>query len=64
MLKKARLLTRPSLARQDAPWPRQGRRRIETGGVPSGVRWGFWWTENAAGGLFQYPASRQDHAAL
>jgi len=33
----------------------QGRRRIETGGVPSGVRWGYWWTENEAGGLFQHP---------
>jgi len=27
MLKKARLLTRPSPSRQDAPWPRQGRSR-------------------------------------
>jgi len=38
MLKKARLLTRPTLARQDVPSPKQGRRRVETGGVPSGAR--------------------------
>ena len=25
LLKKARLLTRPTLARRDAPWPKQGR---------------------------------------
>ena len=35
MLKKARLLTRPTPARQDAPFREQGRRRVETGGVPS-----------------------------
>ncbi len=36
MLKRSRLLTRPTLARQDAPFRRQGRRRVETGGVPLG----------------------------
>jgi len=35
----------------------QGRRRVETGGVPSGVRWGFRWAENEVGGLFQHPDS-------
>jgi len=33
----------------------QGRRRNKTGSVPSGVRWGFWRAENAAGGRFQHP---------
>ena len=37
MLKKSIHLTRPTLARQDAPTPKQGRRRVETGGVPSGA---------------------------
>ena len=32
----ARLLTRSTPARQDAPFRGQGRRRIETGGVASG----------------------------
>ena len=32
----ARLLTRPTPARQDVPFPKQGRRRVETGGVASG----------------------------
>ena len=32
----ARLLTRPTPARQDAPFPKQGRRGVETGGVASG----------------------------
>jgi len=31
------LLTRPAPARQRAPLPRQGRRRVNTGGVPSGA---------------------------
>jgi len=42
----------------------QGRRRVETGGVPSGVRWGFRWAENAAGGLFQHPARIRPHVCL
>jgi hypothetical protein len=33
---KARLLTHQTPARQDAPFRGRGRRRIETGGVPSG----------------------------
>jgi len=33
----------------------QGRRQVETGGVPSGVRWGFRWAENEVGGHFQHP---------
>jgi hypothetical protein len=37
ILKKFRLLTRPTPARQDAPFRGQGRRRVETGGVP----WGY-----------------------
>jgi hypothetical protein len=37
MLKKARLLTRPTLARRDAPSPKQGRSEARTGGVPSGA---------------------------
>ena len=37
MLKKARRLTRPTPARQDAPFRGQGRRRVETGGVASGA---------------------------
>ena len=36
MLKKAGLITRPTPARRDAPFRRQGRRRIGTGGVPLG----------------------------
>jgi len=30
----------------------RGRRRVTTGGVPSGIRWGLWRTENEVGGLF------------
>jgi len=30
MLKKASLLSRPTLARQDAPFRRHGRRRVKT----------------------------------
>jgi len=33
----------------------QGRRWVEAGGVPSGVRWGFRWAENDADGIFQHP---------
>src|SRR5262245_42280369 len=40
MLKKSRLLTRPTLARQDAPYPKQGRRQIETGGGTDRTSWG------------------------
>src|SRR5438132_8488369 len=40
MLKKSRLLTRPTLARRDAPSPKQGRRRIETGGGTDRTSWG------------------------
>jgi len=39
----------------------QGRRRVETRGVPSGVRWGFRWAENEAGRLFQHPARSAAH---
>jgi len=31
MLKKARLLTRPTLARRDAPFPKQGRSELSLG---------------------------------
>ena len=34
------LLTRPTLARQDAPCPKQGRRRVETGGGTDRTPWG------------------------
>ena len=34
MLKTARPLTRPTLSRRDVPFPRQGRRLIETGAHP------------------------------
>ena len=37
MLNKSRHLTRPTLARRDAPSPKQGRRRVETGGIPPGA---------------------------
>jgi len=40
MLKKARFLTRPTLARRDAPRPKQGRRRVETGGGTDRTPWG------------------------
>jgi hypothetical protein len=40
MLKKTGLLTRPTLARRDAPFPKQGRRRIETGGGTDRTSWG------------------------
>jgi hypothetical protein len=40
MLKKSRLLTRPTLARRDAPSPKQSRRRIETGGGTDRTSWG------------------------
>ena len=36
----------------------RGRRRVETGGVPSGVRCGFRRAENEVGGLFQQPVRR------
>ena len=54
MLKKARLLTRPTLARRDAPFPKQGR-NFEAD--PRFTFHGPWErSENAAGGLFQHPA--------
>ena len=40
MLKTFRLLTRPTLARRDAPFPKRGRRRIETGGGTDRTPWG------------------------
>jgi hypothetical protein len=40
MLKKVRHLTRPTLARQDAPFRWQGRRRVETGGGTDRTSWG------------------------
>ena len=40
MLKKSRLLTHPTPARQDAPFRGQGRRRIETGGGTDRTSWG------------------------
>ena len=40
MLKMARLLTRPTPARQDAPFRAQGRRRVETGGGTDRTPWG------------------------
>jgi len=39
MLKKVRHLTRPTLARQDAPFRRQGRRRVKTGGGTDHTSW-------------------------
>ncbi len=59
MLKKARLLTRPTLARRDAPYPMQCR---SSAADPSFhvSRLTFHGpcerSENAAGGLFQHPA--------
>ena len=50
MLKKARLLTRPTLARRDAPCPKQGRNSAVD---PRFTFHGFWErSENAAGELF------------
>jgi len=41
MLKKARLRTRrPTPARRDVPCPKQGRRRVETGGDTDRTSWG------------------------
>jgi hypothetical protein len=40
MLKTFRLLTRPTLARRDAPFPKRGRRRVETGGGTDRTPWG------------------------
>jgi len=37
---KGDLLTRPTLARQDAPCPKQGRRQVETGGGTDRAPWG------------------------
>jgi len=39
MLNKSRHLTRPTLARRDAPSPKQGRRRVETGGGTARTSW-------------------------
>ena len=39
MLKKFRHLTHPTLARQDAPFRRQGRRRVKTGGGTDHTSW-------------------------
>ena len=39
MLKKANILTHPTLARQDAPSPKQGRRRARTGGGTNRTSW-------------------------
>ena len=39
MLKKARLLTRPTPVRRDAPCREQGRRRVETGGGTDRTSW-------------------------
>jgi hypothetical protein len=54
MLKKARLLTRPTLARRDAPYPMQGR------SSSADPRFTFHASsersENEAGRLFQHPA--------
>ena len=36
----ANLLTHPTLARQNAPFPKQGRRRVETGGGTDRTSWG------------------------
>jgi len=56
MLKKARLLTRPALARRDAPCPKQGR-NFEADLISRFTVHGSWErSENAAGGLFQHPA--------
>ncbi len=56
MLKKARLLTRQTLARRDAPCPKQGRNERRGGVVLCAVRRAPERSENAAGGLFQHPA--------
>src|SRR5437870_637791 len=54
MLKMARLLTRPTLARRDAPYPVQGR---NSAADPRFTFHGSWeQSENEAGGLFQHPA--------
>ena len=39
MLKKANILTHPTRARQDAPSPKQGRRRARTGGGTNRTSW-------------------------
>ena len=61
MLKKARLLTRPTLARRDAPSPKQGRSSEADPRFTFHVsRLTFHGSrersENDAGGLFQHPA--------
>ena len=38
LLKKSRLLTRPTLARRDAPFPGKAAADESTGGVASGLR--------------------------
>ena len=40
MLKKASLFNPPNPARQDAPYPKQGRRRVQTGGGTNRTSWG------------------------
>jgi hypothetical protein len=56
MLKKAVVLTRPTPARQDAPFRRQGRSE-RRGEAYASVRRASERCENAAGGLFQHPVS-------
>ncbi len=61
MLKKARLLTRPALARRDAPCPKQGR---SSAADPHFTFHGSWERcENAVGGLFQHPAKARRRSA-
>ena len=54
MLKKARLLTRPTPARQDAPFRGQGRSSATDARFTFHGSWER--SENEAGGLFQHPA--------
>jgi hypothetical protein len=54
MLKKTRLLTRPTLPRRDAPCPKQAR---SSAADPRFTFHGSWERgENTAGGLFKHPA--------
>ena len=55
MFKKARLLTHPTLARRDAPSPKQGRSSAANPRFTFHAS-RFTVHENEAGGLFQHPA--------
>jgi len=54
MLKRATLLTRPTLVSRDAPYPKRG--RSSTADPRFTFHGSLERSENAAGGLFQHPA--------